>query len=201
VPKKQDEQRVVTRRVISRAFEGDEAPAELSVGIVSLVELCQVAMPDPERIRASLKDAGFTPGPQAKADEAGRMLALDKNVVAKPVRRLRHELYGHYRNETPVLILLSTGESDDGGIVFCTALFRGAIEADAVKAAAHVTKKQPFTGASIRNHEGTTVRRVFWDVEDAAGVRGFMVSGPQNVEALDLPRAITAFNKVASRPS
>ena len=195
--KKQDQQRVVTRRVISRAFEGDNAPGELSAGIVSLAELCQISMPDPEKIRASLLDAGFTPAPQDKANEAGRMLALDKQMSAKPVRRLRHEFFGTFRHGAPVLILLSTGETDEGGIVFCSAIFRGAIEADAVKAAAHVTKKQPFTGAVVRNDDGTTVRRVFWDVEDIAGVRGFVVSGPQNVEATDLPRAITAFNRMA----
>ena len=38
------------KRVIETAFEGVEAPPELSVGIVSLVELCQLAMPDPAAI-------------------------------------------------------------------------------------------------------------------------------------------------------
>jgi hypothetical protein len=127
------------------------------------------------------------------------MLSLDSQVIASPVRDLRHEIFGRERRDQPVIVLLSEGDSNQGKVVFCTTLFRGAIEADAVKAAAHITKEQPFTGATIRNADGNILRRVFWEVKNVAGVRGFMVTGPHDVEAADLPRAFTAFNAVSAK--
>lgn len=183
-----------TRRVIELAFPGDEAPPQLSVSIVSLVELCQLAMPDADKVRENIIHAGFETGRQERADEAGRMLALDIKVVDMPVRNLRHELFGGGRHGEPVILLLSQGETDRGKIVFLSTIFRGAIEADAVKASAHVTKDKPITGSRVLNHDGNVLRRVFWDVQGAAGIRGFMVSGPGNVENTELPRAFTAFN-------
>lgn len=190
------EQKPSERRVIELAFPGDEAPPQLSVSIVSLVELCQIAMPDPGKVRDNILGAGFETGRQERADEAGRMLALDTKVVDMPVRNLRHELFGRGRHGEPVILLLSQGETDRGPIVFLSALFRGAIEADAVKAAAHVTKDKPITGSRALNHDGNVLRRVFWDVGGQSGIRGFMVTGPGNVESTDLPRAFTAFNWV-----
>jgi hypothetical protein len=185
-----------TRTILELAFEGNQAPAQLSVAIVSLVELCEIAMPDPAKIRESLLGAGFEVGKKARADEAGRMLALDNKFVATPLRNLRHELYGKERHGAPVLILLSEADAKEGKLVFCSAIFRGALEADAVKAVAHVTKLQPITGSTARNADGNVLRRVFWDVKDVAGVRGLVVTGPGNVEATELPRAFTAFNRV-----
>ena len=127
------------------------------------------------------------------------MLALESDLVDPGVRNLKHELFGKERNIEPVLILLSEGDSKNGKVVFCSAIFRGAIEADAVKAVAHVTKQQPFTGSSVRNADGMMVRRVFWDVQGLAGIRGLVVSGPEDVESIDLPRAITGFNKAAAK--
>lgn len=184
------------RTLVSLAFEGDAAPGQLSVGIVSLVELCQLAMPDPARVRERLKEAGFVASPPEKAAEAGRMLNLETGVVDARVSNLKHELYGFVRNEDPVIILLSVGESKEGRLVFVSAIFRECIEADVVKAVAHVTQKKPLTGAPARTSEGVSTRRVFWDVEGAAGVRGMMITGPVDVEATDAPRAVTAFNKV-----
>jgi len=185
------------RLLVSEAFPGDAAPADLSVGIVSLVELCQLAMPDPNKIRERLREAEFEVGKQERADEFGEVFALDRKMIAGSVKNLRHEIYGITRNDAPVLILLSVGDSDEGKVVFCSSIFRGAIEADAIKAAAHVSKRQPFTGSTAINSDDKILRRSFWDVEGEAGVRFLVVSGPQNVEATDLPRAITAFNKVA----
>jgi hypothetical protein len=185
-----------TRRVVELAFPEDSPPAQLSVSIVSLVELCQIAMPDPEMVRENILQAGFETGRQERADEAGRMLALDTKVVDMSVRNLRHELFGRGRQGEPVILLLSQGDTDRGKIVFCSAIFRGAMEADAIKAAAHVTKDQPITGSRVLNHDGNVLRRVFWDVGGIAGIRGFMVSGPGNVEDTELPRAFTAFNWV-----
>jgi hypothetical protein len=187
-----------TKRVLELAFPGDQAPPQLSVSIVSLVELCQLGMPDPNQVRQLIKGAGFESGNQERAEQAGQVLSLDLKVVDMPVRNLRHELYGGARHGEPVLLLLSDGETEAGKIVFLSALFRGAIEADAVKAAAHVTKNRPITGARIRNHDGNELRRVFWDVGGAGGIRGFMVSGPQDVERIDLLRAFTAFNWTAA---
>ena len=51
-----------TRTLISQAYEGDSPPGALSVGIVSLVELCQLAMPDPAKIRERLREAEFDVG-------------------------------------------------------------------------------------------------------------------------------------------
>lgn len=182
------------KRVIELAFPGDRAPPQLSVSVVSLVELCQLGMPDANRVRDLIVGAGFQSGAKERADESGRVLALDLKVVDMPVRNLRHELYGMGRHGEPVLLLLSQGDTDVGEIVFLSALFRSAIEADAIKAAAHVVQSKPITGARVRNHDGNKLRRVFWDVGGVAGIRGFMVSGPQNVESTDLLRAFTAFN-------
>jgi hypothetical protein len=187
------------RLLLSQAFPDDAAPAELSVGVVSLVELCQLAMPDPNRIREKLRQAEFEIGNQERAHEVGEVFALDRKIFASQVRNLRHEIYGKYRHDAPVVILLSVGDSDEGKVVFCSSIFRGAIEADAIKAAAHVTQKEPFTGSTAKNSDDKLLRRSFWDVGGKDGIRFLVVSGPQNVEATDLPRAITALNKVAKR--
>lgn len=187
-----------TRVLISAAFEGDAPPGQLGVGIVSLVELCQLAMPDPQQIRTRLNEAGFTKGPAEKAAEAGRMLNLESGVLDSQVRDLRHEIYGFERHGFPVIIVLSVGASNDGEVVFCTSIFRECIEADVVKAVSHVTKQQPLTGANAQTSDGVRTRRVFWDVGGVAGVRGMMITGPLNVEAATAPRGVTAFNKVGA---
>ncbi len=187
-----------SRTLISQAFEGDFAPPPLSAAIVSLVELCQRAMPDPKKLRTAIVDeAKFDVGPQARADEIARAWALDTKLVGAPVTQLRHEVFGRERNGEPVLFLLSTGMSEGKEVVFCSVLFRGAIEADVVKAVTHVTKRNPFGGGRVQNADGAIVRRVFWDVEGDGGVRAMVACGPDNVEALDLPRVIVAFNRAA----
>lgn len=188
-------QKPSVKRTISMAFEGDQAPAGLSVGIVTLVEFCKAGMPDPARVRAQFKALQFNASGQKNADDAARLLALDTKIFAKPVRNLKNEMYGAERNGDPVVLVLSEGDTDDGKVVFLTTLFRGAIEADVVKAVAHVAKKKPLTGTTVTNAEGAVVRRVIWDVNEA-GLRGMVASGPDNVESQQAPRAITAFNFV-----
>lgn len=189
-----DQTRPKVRTLIESAFPEDMPPAELSVAIVSLVELCQLAMPDPARLRQMIESAKFEEGPQQKADELGGYLALDNKVFSFPVRNLQHKLWARDRHGAPVLLLLSEGDSDKGRVVFMSAVFSGAQEGDAVKAVADVAKKQPLTGATLVNANGTHLRRVFWDVEGQAGIRGLMVTGPQDVDALRGARAFTAFN-------
>ena len=184
------------KTVIESAFQGDQAPAELSVGIVSLIELCNLAMPNPAAVRQRLQEAEFAVSSQDTADMFAKMLALDNKVMSFPVRGLSHKAYTRDRQGETIQLLLSEGDSDQGKIVFVSTLFRGAIEADAVKAAAHVTKKQPITGAAMETSEGWRRRRVFWDTEGVSGVRGLMVTGPEDVESTDHYRAITAFNLV-----
>ncbi len=189
------------RQLIGAAFAGDRAPPELSVAIVSLVELCQVAMPDPAALREAIQGAGFAEGPPERADEIGGLLALDQKVYSSPVRNLRHQIFARERNEARVRLLISEGESPEGKVVFVSTIFAGAIEADAVKAAAHVTKKQPLTGATVTNANGLPLRRVFWDTKGESGVLGLMVTGPQDVDAWDGARAFTAFNLAGKRKS
>jgi hypothetical protein len=183
---------------IESAFPGTAAPAELSVGIVSLVELCNLAMPDPNTLYQRIREAKFTDAAPEQATEFGRALALEDRVFSFPVRNLRHKLFAKDRHNEAVVLLVTEGESSEGPVVFCSSFFRGAMEADVVKAVAHVSKKQPLTGANVDFADGTHRRRIFWDMQNASGVRGLMVTGPHNVEALDLYRAITAFN-VAGR--
>jgi hypothetical protein len=68
-----------------------------------------------------------------------------------------------------------------------------------VKAAAQVSKRQPLTGAAIRNADGAPVRRVFWDAQGEGGVWGLVVSGAADVESTTTIRAFTAFNEAAPR--
>lgn len=185
--------------IIESAFPGIAAPAELSVGIVSLVELCNLAMPDPTALYQRIRQAEFTDVVQDEAEQFARMLALDDRVLSFPVRNLRHKLFSKIRNAATVALLVTEGESGEGPIVYCSTLFRGAMEADVVKAVSHVTKKQPFTGANLMGADNAHRRRVFWDTEGVGGARAVMATGPQNVEALDQFRAITAFNKVARK--
>ena len=191
-----DDHSRVAYTLISKAFEGDNAPAQLAVAIVSLVELCQFAMPDPKKLHDAIVGANFTPLPQARADEAGAFLALDKAVVTTPIQSLQHKFYERDRNGEAVLYLLSEGRTQRGRIVFLSTLFSGAIEADAVKAVSHVSKEQPVTGARAVNDRGKQIRRVFWQINNHAGIKAIVVTGPQNVEALDAPRAFTAFAEV-----
>jgi hypothetical protein len=185
--------------IISKAFEGDLPPANLGACIVSLVELCQLAMPDPVQLRKRLSEAEFTKGPDERAADAGRVLALDNRIVAGRVANLSHEIYGKVRNDGMVVILLSVGDGDNGQYVFCSTLFRNAIEADVVKAVAHVAKKQPLTGSRVPNDDNFLLRRVFWDIGGEAGIQGMVASGPANVEETRAVRAITAFNKASVR--
>jgi hypothetical protein len=191
-----DKNKPKVRTLLELPYPDNAAPPELSVAIVSLAELCQLGMPDPAAIREAIKSAAFGDAPQGKAEELGGFLALDNKVFSFPVRNLRHKLYGRDRNEVPVRLLVTEGESAEGPVIFVSTLFNGAIEADVVKAATHVADKQPLTGATAANSNGAQLRRVFWDVEGAAGVRGLMISGPENVEDDIIMRAITAFNLV-----
>lgn len=183
-------------RIISFAFEGDLPPPALAAAVVSLVDLCRYAMPNPVRIRESLAKAGFETGPEEHANAMGRVLAIGAKMVTTPLTNLHHEIFARDRDDEPVYILLSTADSAEGPYVFCTSAFAGAIEADAVKAAEKVTKRQPLTGATVTNADGATVRRVFWDAEGQGGVWGFVVSGPADVDTMGGLRAFTAFNKV-----
>lgn len=184
------------RTIVAAAFPADRAPGELSVAIVSLVELCQLAMPNPSALREAIASAGFADGPQERADEFGKILSLDSKVFAFPVKNVRHQLYARERNEERVRLLISEGESANGPVVFVSTIFTGAIEADAIKAAAHVTRKNALTGTTATNANGVIVRRVFWDTQGESGVFGLMVTGPENLEAWEGVRAFTAFNLV-----
>lgn len=183
--------------LISTAFQGDDAPHQLSVAIVSLVELCQFAMPDPEKMRDAIIGANFEVASQMHADEAGAFLALNNAVITAPIDALTHQMFQRDRSGEMVYYLLSVGRIQRRRMVFLSTLFRGAMEADAVKAVAHVSKQQPITGARATNDRGQRIRRVFWQIDGSAGIKGIVVTGPENVEALDAPRAFTAFADVA----
>lgn len=183
-----------TMTTIQDAFPGDTPPQQLSVAIVSLVELCQHAMPDPEAVHKAIEGAGFLVADQTKANNFGAWLALDNKVFSFPVRNMRHKFFSKERKGQAVLLLVSEGESDQGKVIFCSTMFWEAIEADAVKAAGHVTKKEPLTGARVTNSNGEIIRRVFWDTAGVSGVRGFMVTGPDDIITGAHARAFTAFN-------
>ncbi|MBL8546295.1 MAG: hypothetical protein JNL81_07510 [Hyphomonadaceae bacterium] len=192
----QDNQSKDAYKLISTAFEGHKAPAQLSVAIVSLVELCQFAMPDPKKLHDAIMGANFVAASQERANVAGAYLALDNSVISTPVQNLQHKFYERDRNGEMVLYLLSEGRTQRGRIVFVSTLFRGAIEADAVKAVVHVSKEQPITGARAVNNNGKPIRRVFWHINNQAGIKGIVVTGPQDVESLTAPRGFTAFAEI-----
>jgi hypothetical protein len=183
-----------TMTTIQDAFPGDTPPPQLGVAIVSLVELCQHAMPDPEAVHKAIEGADFLVADQTKANAFGRWLALDNKVFSFPVRNMRHKFFSKERKGQAVMLLVSEGESDQGKVIFCSTMFWGVIEADMVKAAAHVTKKEPLTGARVTNSDGDVVRRVFWDTGGVSGVRGFVVTGPDDIITGAHARAFTAFN-------
>jgi hypothetical protein len=194
-----DKTEPVKKTVVQAAFPGDEAPPELSAAIVSLIELCQLGMPDPKLLRKNITEAGFVAGPPKNAETVGAMLALDRKVFDAGVKNLRHEIYGRDRNGALVTYVLSEGDSNKGKVVFCTTLFRGAIEADAVKAAEHVIKRKPLTGGTAKAADGSVLRRIFWDTGGVSGVLGFVVSGPESMIDGAAPRAFTAFNLVGKK--
>lgn len=185
--------------LLSKAFDDDNIPGPLSVAIVSLVELCDLAMPDPAKMRALIEEAEFDKGPNERAEEAAAQLALDVRLIKGEVRNLRHEFYGKFRNGQPVLLLLSEGDTNEGPVVFCSTIFMGATEADAVKAAAHVAKTQPVTGQNIINSKNQVIRRVYWDTKGGSGMASLVVSGPDHVDVTAWPRAFIAFNKASKR--
>lgn len=190
-----------TMTTIQDAFPADLPPPQLSVAVVSLVELCQHAMPEPEAVHKAVEGAGFLVADPSKANAFGKWLALDNKVFSFPVRNLRHKFFSKDRKGQAVLLLVSEGDSDQGKVIFCTTIFWGAIEADAVKAAAHVTKKDPLTGTRVTNGDGATIRRVFWDTGGVAGVRGFLVTGPDDIITGAHARAFTAFNIAGKKPA
>jgi hypothetical protein len=185
------------RTLISAAFPDVSAPGQLSVAVVSLIELCNLAMPDESMVRARIAEAGFEVGPQSTADLAGRTLGLDHRIIAEPLANMRHEIYGKPRHGAPVVLLLSTGDSPTGKMIFISSLFAGAIEADAVKAGSHVTKLKPLVGGRVLLENGRVQRRVFWQTDGAGGLLALVATGPDNVEAMDEIRAFVAFNKAA----
>lgn len=185
------------RTLISKAYEGDNPPGVLSVGLVSLVELCQHAMPKPAKIREKMAEASLEKVSQEQADKFGAALALDQKMLAGPVRNLKHDLYAKERAGALVLLLISEGQSDEGPVVFATTLFTGAVEADVVKAVSKVTDQEPSVG-SVASGPSGDIRRVYWDIpNNTAGVRFFVASGPADMDADHTLRAVTAFNKVA----
>lgn len=190
-----EKQEVREITILTRAFESDACPPLLSVGLVSLIELSQQAMPSPSKVRAKMAEGGLQHAPQKQADAFGRALAFDSKMVAGPVRNLRHELYTKTRHQLQVGLLVTEADSDDGPLVFCSSIFNGAIEADVVKAVAHVTKHKPVVGGKALNADGALLRRVFWDLPNLAGVRFIIATGPDDIDSEQAMRAVTAFNK------
>lgn len=185
------------KTIISKAFEGNSPPVELSTATVSLVELAQVAMPDPNRVRQAILGAEFAAHDAEISRSGGEIYAFDRNMLSDPVTDLKHEFFERERNGTPVFFLLSVGKANKKPVVFLSTMFQGAIEADVVKAVTHVTKREPFTGAKATNVNGFPLRRIFWDVAGVSGVRYLVASGPANVDGTSFPRAITAISAAA----
>ena len=185
------------RHLQTLAYVGDSPPGVLSAGLVSLVELCQHAMPSPQKIREKMAEAGLERVDQAQADRFGRALALESKVLKGSIRNLTHELYAKERAGALVLLLVSEGDADTGHTVFCSTLFTGAVEADVVKAVSKVTSHQPAVGNIGADADGRQIRRVYWDIPGTAGVRFFVASGPVDMDDDIGLRAVTAFNKAA----
>ena len=193
--KKEEPKHVMT--LVSPAFEGDSPPAELSVGIVSLIELCQQAMPNANKVRGKLIEANFQQREEKRAQEITTVLAFDKGLVEGNIRNFRHAIYQRERHDAPVVLMVSEGDTGKGPVVMVSTLFTGAAEADVVKAVGHVTKAAPFTGQKVENKDGFTVRRVFWELPNTSGVRFMVASGPADPDAMDKMRAITAISKAS----
>ena len=192
------EQKPTIKTILSKAFEGDLPPPELSAAIVSLVELAQIAMPDPNRVRQAILGADFASHDEEISRSGGEIYGFEKNMLSDPVTGLKHEFFERERNGAPVFLLLSVGMAGTRPVVFLSTLFQGAIEADVVKAVTHVAKREPFVGAKATNASGFPLRRIFWDVEDVSGVRFLVASGPPNVDGTSFPRAITAISIAAA---
>ena len=175
----------------------DEPPAVLGVAAVTWLDVCLGRMPNAASVRKGIVDAGFRPEPEATAKAIGRSLALDNKMLSFPIRDLKHEAWRKEQHGVPAAILLTTAHSDLGDMVFCSALFGGATEADAVKMIQHLAKSPPTVGGLTHDPDGKVLRRVFWKLDGQAGMLAMAVSGPENPDARDHLRALVAFNRAA----
>ena len=173
----------------------DPMPIVLGAAAVVWLETCLGRMPSVAKLQAGLKANGFQPEPEAVARAVARGLALDAKIVATPLRDLRHSCWRKEHKGVPAVILLSTAQSDLGEIVFCSALFGGATEAEAVRAVENLTNSAPLVGGLAHDADGKVVRRVFWKVSGGSGVKAIAVSGPEDPATRDHLRALIAFNR------
>lgn len=179
-----------------RAFApGEEPPAVLGLAAVTLLDVCIGQMPDIARVERAIVEAGFKPEPEATARGIARGLALESKMVSAPLRDFRHKAWRTERQGVPAAMLLSAAQSDLGPVVFCSALFGGATEAEAVKTVQALSRSPPTDGGMAHDADGKVVRRVFWNLQGQAGLLGLVVCGPENPETRDHLRALVAFNR------
>lgn len=180
-----------------RLLEGERVPAVLGVAAATLLQTCLGRMPNADRIRAALREEGWKPEPAETARAVGRSLALDSKLIATPLRDLEHAAWRRDHQGVPAVILLSTAQSAVGPMVFCTAFFGDATEAEAVRVVEALTKVKPAVGGLAHDPDGNVLRRIFWKFEGAGGLLAIALSGPEDENRRDHLRALIAFNRAA----
>ncbi len=172
--------------------KGEAVPAVLGAAAALLLETCLGRMQDVQLLRAGITGAGFRPEPPETARQVGRALALESKFVASPVRDMQHAAYSKEHHGVPAVMLLSTAQSELGGIVFCSALFGGATEAEGVHVVERMLKTPVTVGGLAHDPDGNVLRRIFWQLGGAGGLLAIGLSGPEDQTSRDVLRALTA---------
>lgn len=177
--------------------KGEAVPAVLGAAAALLLETCLGRIQDVAQLRASITGAGFRPEPPETARAVGRALALESKMVAKPMRDMAHVAYSKEHHGVPAVMLLSTAQSELGGIVFCSALFGGATEREAVHVVERMTKITASAGGLAHDPDGNVLRRIFWQLGGAGGLLAIALSGPEDQTSRDVLRALTAMARTS----
>ncbi len=172
-----------------------QIPPALAASAVQWMQVTMGCLPDAAVIRSSLIAAGFVEDPDSAP--LGDLLALGDKITTAKVHGVGHSAWRKIHKGAPVLIILSTAQSDVGPITFSSTIFGGADEGDVVRVLRSLVKNAPFAGGVATDGHGNNVRRLFWEIGGVGGIAAIVVSGPPDTEARDVPRALIAFNKAA----
>lgn len=169
-------------------------PPVLAASAVQWMQVTMGRLPDANAIRSSLIAAGFAEDPSSAG--VGDLLALGDKITTANMYGMVHAAWRKTHKGAPVIIILTTADSDVGPVTFCSTVFGGADEGDVVRVLRSLVQAPPFAGGVAMDGHGNSVRRLFWEIGGVGGIAAIVVSGPPDTAARDAPRALIAFNKL-----